>query len=178
MADITLYKDKNFGGRSESFSFPVDNLKNYGFNDETSSCKIPQGSTWMLYKDSNYQGDVSILGSGDYASADSMGLKNDSLSSLRPYPPVSGPTILLFKDSDFRGRMVVVTGAVSSLKTIDFNDEVSSIIVLSGNWVAYKDTDFKGDAWQLPAIGGPDGNGRYPEPDPFKNDAISSLKPV
>lgn len=170
MAKITLYKDSNFGGRAFPVDQDISNLKDYGFNDEASSCRIESG-TWMLYKDSNFQGDISILGKGDYASSGAMGLSNDSLSSLRHYPEVSGPTILLFKDTNYRGRMVVLTGAQSNFKNIDFNDEVSSIIVLEGQWVLYKDSEFRGDSWTL-------GPGLYPTHSPFQNDAISSAKPI
>jgi hypothetical protein len=40
----------------------------------------------MLYKDVDFQGEISILPEGNYASPESMGLPNDSLSSLRKFP--------------------------------------------------------------------------------------------
>ncbi len=40
--------------------------------------------------------------------------------------------------------MVVLTGAASNFLSIGFNDKVSSIIVLKGNWTAYQHIDFQG----------------------------------
>lgn len=176
MAKIELYKDSSYGGRSLMTEESIENLKNYDFNDQASSCKVRAG-IWMLYKDANFQGEVSILPQGNYDSPDTMGLPNDSLSSLRKFPEVSGPTILLFKDSNFRGRMVVLTGAESNFKGIDFNDVVSSVIVLNGTWELFKDTGFKGTSWTLSDNGGEQKNGYYPTPSPFENDSISSAKP-
>lgn len=176
MAQIEIYKDVNFGGRSVSLNEDVENLKNYGFNDEVSSCKVISG-TWILYKDANFQGDSSILSKGNYQTPSAMNFPNDSLSSLRHFPDVSGPTILLFADINYRGRMVTLTGADSNLGSIDFNDSASSAIVLNGTWILYKDYDFKGTRWVLSSSGGDKKDGRYPLPNYFDNDAISSAQP-
>ncbi len=168
MAKITLYENSNYGGRSLEITAADSNLGNEGFNDKASSCKVESG-TWILYKDVNFGGSYSILKPGEYSNSDAMGLQNDSLSSLRPLPE-SG--ICLFRDSYFGGRMVVLTGALSNFKTIDFNDEVSSAIVISDTWHLYKDSDFKGADWRL-------GVGNYATSDSggFINDAVSSAKP-
>jgi hypothetical protein len=169
MAKITLYQDNNFSGRSLDISYPESNLINEGFNDLASSCRVASGF-WILYKDINFSGSYSILGPGDYADAAGMGLPNDSLSSLRPLPD-SG--ICLFQDNNFGARMVQLTGAQSDLRSINFNDVTSSVIVVSGNWVMYKDINFQGSVWKL-------GVGRYasPESGGFENDAVSSVKPA
>lgn len=169
MAQITLFQDTNFSGRSLNISYPESNLVNEGFNDLASSCKVISGF-WILYKDINFSGSYSILGPGDYAEASAMGLPNDSLSSLRPLPD-SG--ICLFQDVNYGARMVQLTGAQSDLRSIGFNDVTSSVIVVSGNWVMYKDINFQGSAWKL-------GVGRYETPQigGFENDAVSSVKPA
>lgn len=169
-ASITLYQHNDYNGRRDIHCREVCNMQTVGFNDQVSSCKIPTGSTWMLYEHASFQGQVSILGAGEYPNAGAMQLQNDTLSSLRPFPIVAGPTILLFQDVKFRGRMLVLTGAASSLVALNFNDVVSSMIVLSGNWAAYKHVDFQGTKTELTP-------GRYPIPSSFQNDDISSLKP-
>jgi hypothetical protein len=168
MAKIAIYQDTNYGGRSLEFTYPESNLKNEGFNDKASSCKVESG-TWILYKDTNFGSDYSILGPGDYADAAAMGIPNDSLSSLRPLPE-SG--ICLFQDNNFGARMVTLTGAQSNFKNIYFNDETSSVIVVSGTWSLYEDINFKGTKWTL-------GVGQYatPQAGGFNNDAISSVQP-
>jgi hypothetical protein len=169
MATITLYQDNNFSGRSLDISYPESNLLNEGFNDLASSCRVASGY-WLLYKDINFSGSYSILGPGDYADSTAMGLPNDSLSSLRPLPD-SG--ICLFQDNNFGARMVQLTGAQSDLRVIGFNDVISSVIVVSGNWSLYEDINFQGTVWKL-------GVGRYESAQVggFKNDAISSVKPT
>jgi hypothetical protein len=180
MASITVYKDTNFNGQSLTFPYPVDNLVTIGnFNDQTSSCRIASG-TWILYEDTEYQGHSSILGPGSYSSAEGMGIANDSLSSLRAFPEVdpSLPLILLFKDTEFHGVMILATGPISDLRAYDFSDVLSSVIVVRGTWTLYKDVSFGGSAYTVSATGGTNGDGRYPEPSPFPNDAISSLRPA
>jgi hypothetical protein len=177
MAKIQLYKDSNFGGRMIEVEGDIGNLKDYGFTDEVSSCKVMDG-TWLLYKDQDFQGAYAILDKGEYGSPSSMGLSNDSLSSLRPFPQAAENTILLFKDSNYKGRMIPPTGAESNFHNIDANDEVSSIIVLRGTWYLYKDKDFKGERWAVSATGGDEKNGRYPTAKDFENDKISSAQPA
>ncbi len=169
-ASIKMYQHVHFGGREVFASQPIPDVGAIGYSDVVSSCKIPPGSTWMLYEHISYKGDVSILGPGDYPNPKSMNLPNDILSSLRPFPIVTGPAVLLFQDSKFGGRMVVATGAISDFTAINFNDKVSSFIVLSGNWTAYRDINFHGDPTQLT-------QGHFPEPTFYQNDSISSIKP-
>ncbi len=171
MASITVYKHANFGGRSETFTTEVSNFKDVFLDDEVSSVTIPIGSTWMLYENMDFQGQVSILGPGDYATPNSMCLKNDTLSSLRPFPSVIGPTCLLFKDTHYRGRMVVAITDTPNLISIGFNEVLSSVIVLQSNWTFYKDINYGGTEVVLKP-------GRYPQPIQFKNDDISSLRPT
>jgi len=167
MASITIYEDSNFSGRSLEITYPVSDLNNEGFNDKASSCKVESG-TWILYRNSNFGSDCSILEPGDYADAEAMGIPNDSLSSLRPLPE-SG--ICLFRDSNYGARMVALTGAQPNLDDIDFNDETSSVIVVSDTWDLYKDANFEGTEWTLDV-------GQYatPQDGGFDNDAISSVQ--
>lgn len=186
MTGITLYQNDKLQGDYETFNGDVENLKDFGFNDETSSCVIHSG-TWILYKDANFQGDYTILTPGTYQNPMTMGLGNDSLSSLRRLPEANGPTILLFKDSNYRGEMVTLTGAQNDFKHLEqndskfnFNDAVSSAIVLQGEWNLYKDADYKGTMWSVSDKGGERDSGRYPKAGrySFDNDAISSAKPA
>ena len=167
MSSIQLFQNTNYGGRSESFTGPISNLGIYDFNDRTSSCKISDG-IWMLYEDYNFQGDCSILAPGSYSDSSAMKFSNDSLSSLRPYPEGPGPLILLFEDTNYRGRMVPLTANDSNLGEIGFNDKTSSIIVVQGTWNLFQNYDFGGQQWEL-------GPGAYPEATYFKNDSISSV---
>ncbi len=109
-----------------------------------------------------------------------MGIGSDTLSSLRPFPEVDAtlPLIMLFKDSQFRGPMIYAVGPIADLGSYGFDDAVSSIIVVRGNWTVYRDARFGGTAYQVSASGGPNGDRRYRDSGPFPNDVLSSLQPL
>ena len=191
MTRIRLYQDVHFGGRELATDESIENMQTYDFNDAVSSCIVDSG-IWLLYQHAHFQGEVSLLTTGNYGSPNAMGISNDILSSVRKLPEPSGPTICLFEDSHFRGRMVVLRGAHSNLKMLNFNDKMSSAIVLNGSWAAYEHVDFRGKTWRLETARGvgdmlSDGSsgfadmaklGVYPTPSPFDNDTVSSLKPL
>lgn len=79
--------------------------------------------------------------------------------------------IIVYKDINFRGSSRVYTNSVDYIGD-SFNDEVSSIIVETGNWVIYKDKGFKGSTSILTP-------GHYPKAQSWggHNDDLSSLKP-
>lgn len=90
-------------------------------------------------------------------------------------------TIKLFKDRNFGGPSRVLHAAEASLYNLDFNDEVSSIIVIEGEWELYRDVNYEGPQWgPVTPTGGPQGNGLYPDSTDWKadNDNLSSLKPT
>jgi Beta/Gamma crystallin len=85
--------------------------------------------------------------------------------------------IILFEHMNFHGAHKHVVGPESNLNAQDdnfFNDRVSSLVVLEGNWALYGDYKFEG---QYPPVLG---IGLYPRLDAIgiKNDDISSLQPV
>lgn len=55
-----------------------------------------------------------------------------------------GGGIVLFEGSNFSGEAVEITGDVRTLNDARFNDEASSIRVLSGSWIVCDDADFRG----------------------------------
>ena len=84
--------------------------------------------------------------------------------------------VILFEHAQFHGQHKHVFGAEPNLNAADdnyFNDKVSSLVVLEGNWAVFADSKFQK---QYPPILGP---GLYPVlPAGVKNDDMSSLKPV
>ena len=177
MARIRLYQDIHFQGRELDTDESIENLQAHDFNDAVLSCIVESG-TWLLYQHAHFQGEVSLLPVGSYGSPNAMGISNNILSAVRKPPALSGPVICLFRDSYFRGRKVVLRGAHSNLKMLNFNDRMSSALVLRGNWALHEHVDFRGKTWQLGCDGGPFAPGQYPTPSPFENDTVSALKPV
>jgi len=60
MSKITTYEGANYTGRSMEFTSDNVRLQHDGFNDKPSSCKVESG-TWILYKDSNFQEDLTSI---------------------------------------------------------------------------------------------------------------------
>ncbi len=86
--------------------------------------------------------------------------------------------IILFENINFHGAHKHVLGQEPNLNADDdnfFNDRVSSMAILEGNWAFYPDFNFRGTPY--PVILGP---GLYPNVTSFhiKNDDMTSLLPV
>ena len=87
--------------------------------------------------------------------------------------------IILFEDVNFGGSALVVTVADPNLVPQNWNDKTSSLIVIDGQWALYEDINYGGTVWTVSAVGGPTGDGTYPDYADWggTNDSISSLKP-
>ena len=86
--------------------------------------------------------------------------------------------IILFEHTDFRGKSKVLTTSDPDFNRSDWNDIVSSVIVLKGEWGLYEHTEYRGSRWAVSEKGGPDQDGAYPSYNDWggKNDVISSAK--
>ncbi|QSQ17611.1 beta/gamma crystallin-related protein [Myxococcus landrumensis] len=179
-ARITLYRDTQFGGRAVAMGpCGTSHLgRDEGFNDQASSIIVQRG-IWLVYNDTDYSGPVHVLTPGEYPNPGAWRGQGNAISSLRPLPGVKGDGMLiLFKNGSYGGRMVPITGPTADLKSIDFNNAASSVIVLGRSWLLHRDANFRGTTWPVSSSGGPDQNGYYPSASGFfDNDAISSLKP-
>ena len=94
-SSVELFRDAGFGGRAVELgttepSFP------FAFNNQISSL-IVNGGPWIFYTDVNFLGEVSILEPGDYPTARDTGLPDDSISAMRPFPPPTAASILIFQ---------------------------------------------------------------------------------
>jgi Beta/Gamma crystallin len=84
--------------------------------------------------------------------------------------------VILFRDRDFGGphKHVFVPNPNLAKDRLDpWDNQTSSIVVLEGQWVFYRDPDYK-------FVDGTLGPGLYPwvEAVGIKNDDISSLRPI
>ncbi len=77
---ITVYRDANFRGASETFRGEQYNLANTGFNDVISSMRM--SGRWEVCTDSNFRGQCQVI-DGDVRNLDRWGL-DDRISSMRP----------------------------------------------------------------------------------------------
>lgn len=81
--------------------------------------------------------------------------------------------VILYSSPDFKGDALEVRGDVANLRDYDFNDEVSSMVVLGGEWAIYPDKNYGGVGIRVPP-------GNYPNMESvlFKNNDMSSIKLV
>jgi hypothetical protein len=152
------------------------------FNDRVGSLAVVAGD-WSFYSDAGFTAldNVIPVGEGTYPDLAVIDVAPDDMSSLRPAVPaavtlgteITGE-IILFTDAGFRGAHRHVFNAEDNLNSDDddaFNDSVSSIAVISGNWRCFRNAGFDDD---YPVVLGP---GLYPwvEDVSIRNDDMSSL---
>ncbi|WP_242913943.1 beta/gamma crystallin-related protein [Brevundimonas pishanensis] len=80
---ITVYRDADYRGQSQSFNGAVSNLRSAGMNDAISSIRLPRGSgSWVVCSDADFRGRCETI-SSDVSDLNRLRM-NDSISSIRP----------------------------------------------------------------------------------------------
>lgn len=196
MAHLILFTDANFQGEHKHVFDRVDALSLVGtdangqpvcladcdFPAEVSSIVIFSGN-WQFSASEDQAGPFdAILGPGLYPFVRSVKLPNDAIRSLMPVadaPTMTGDPLggeaILFENADFRGAHQHVFRAEGDLGKFDFARKTSAIVVKSGNWSFYSDTQFDGSYPQQPVFG--PGIYRWVEDVGIANDTVSSLQP-
>lgn len=187
-AELVLYENDNYNGRSFTSRGRTENLANVGFNDRASSVVV-RGGRWELCTDADFRGQCITLSPGSYPSLRDMGM-NDLVSSVREagWGGSGGSgggnwggnggwgggrdAIELFENDDFEGRRFSSNSSQSDLSRNGFNDRASSVIVRSGRWDLCTDADYRGRCVTL----GPGSYGSLR--DHGVNDEISSIRPA
>ncbi|MGA8398462.1 MAG: beta/gamma crystallin-related protein [Stellaceae bacterium] len=90
------------------------------------------------------------------------------LLAAAPQTPVQACEVIVYWDANFRGESLHTEGDMSFVGQ-HWNDQISSIRVLSGFWEFYWDADYRGEVLRL-------GPGSYPYVGDHWNDQISSLR--
>ena len=87
--------------------------------------------------------------------------------------------IVVFQNANLSGDSLTLTEADTNLIPQGWNDSISSLIVINGDWDMYQDTNYGGTVWNVSGSGGPAGDGVYPDWNDWggTNDSISSLRP-
>ncbi|MEO8673040.1 MAG: beta/gamma crystallin-related protein, partial [Tahibacter sp.] len=78
----------------------------------------------------------------------------------------------------FGGSSLVVTVADPDLVPQGWNDKTSSIIVIDGQWGVYQDTNYSGTAWTVSRVGGPNGDGTYPDYSDWGGTNVNANEPT
>jgi Beta/Gamma crystallin len=82
-----------------------------------------------------------------------------------------GVNVALYSDEGFRGEGRFLDNGTPSLNQYGFNDKISSIKILEGQWEFYQDDNYQGNVIFV-------GPGNYDRVQPGSNDTISSLRRV
>jgi uncharacterized protein YcfJ len=180
-ADVTFYEHDNYGGRSFSAQRPVEDFRQFGFNDRASSV-IVTGEDWEVCEHVAFGGRCMVLRPGNYPSLRAMDM-NDRLSSARAigrehgrgrgYAPLPmAGEIIFYEEEGFRGREFATRADVPSLREFGFNNRASSVVVLGERWEACERSEYRGGCVILRP-------GRYPNLAAMGiNDSISSVRAV
>lgn len=100
-AQVTLYEQEGFHGRTFTANGPIHNLDKHGFNDKASSIIVDRGD-WQVCEHADFHGRCIVLRPGQYPALRTMNM-NNSISSLRrvgggpnytyapPPPPPAAP---------------------------------------------------------------------------------------
>jgi len=153
-ADVTLYENEGFAGRSFTTRQEVSDFKGVGFNDRASSAVVV-GNAWEVCEDARFGGRCVVLRQGNYASLAAMGL-NDRLSSARAvgrnarvaedrYAPAPvRAQVTFFENEAFGGRSFTTDAQIGDFKRNGFNDRASSIVVVGDRWEVCDKSRFAG----------------------------------
>jgi uncharacterized protein YcfJ len=83
-AQVTLYENERFDGRSVTTQSRLNHTRNTALDDRASSA-IVTGQRWLVCEEARYRGRCVVLRPGQYPMLSAMGL-NEPISSARPIP--------------------------------------------------------------------------------------------
>lgn len=187
---VVVCKDSNFRGDCIRLDHDVSFLNDRRVgNDAVTSLRVEASGTAQcppgpnqvsFYTNADFLGGCVTRGVGDYQTGDSIGLPNDSISSIRAG---AGAQVLACADENFGGRCEVITGNRSNLAASTVgNDQITSVRVqpigapppcFPGPQQAavYADANFAGLCRLLPIGDFPTGTSTG-----LPNDSISSVR--
>ena len=185
-AQVTLYEEEGFAGRSFTTARPVGDLERVGFNDRAASAVV-KGDRWEVCDDTRFGGRCMVLRPGRYSSLAAMGM-NDPVSSVRGvrkdarieqsrYAPVPAPApaaaqATFYEQEGFGGRSFSTQQSVDNFQRFGFNDLASSVVVSGERWEVCEDARFGGRCVILRP-------GRYPSLAAMGlNNRVSSVRDV
>ena len=159
---VTLYRDLDFSGRSQTFSSDISDLRgSYVGNDTATSVRVDRGCRARLHADANFQG-AHVEVEWDISDLRGSPVGNDTVTSMQVRCDGNesdwnsgggewdgGNTtygVSLYRDLDFSGRSQTFSSDISDLRGSDVgNDAVTSVRVDRGCRARlYADANFQG----------------------------------
>ena len=131
---ITIFEKKDYKGKKITLTSDFANLKKVKFNDKISSIIIEKydrnSDAGSIYDDIDYEGTMYNLKVGNYNNLKEQTWLNDKATSIKV---ASGFKIIAFEHYDFKGKSLVIKEDQANLKTLDWNDKISSLKVEMSN---------------------------------------------
>ena len=131
---ITIFEKKDYKGKKITLTSDFANLKKVNFNDKISSIIIEKydrnSDAGSIYDDIDYEGTMYNLKVGDYNNLKELTWLNDKATSIKV---ASGYKIIAFEHYDFKGKSLEIKEDQANLKTLDWNDKISSMKVEMSN---------------------------------------------
>jgi hypothetical protein len=136
-AEVTIYQDRNFSGRSQTFTADVPDLRPGGWNDTITSFRVQpanQGAAnrWgrpatpangaCFYSNINFEGEYFCSRLGEDVEMVPEGT-NDRISSIRLF---GNAEIVVYRDRDFAGNSQWFDVSEPDLRESGWNDTISS----------------------------------------------------
>jgi hypothetical protein len=142
-AQVTVYQDRNFAGRSQTFSADISDLRRDGWDDAITSFRVQaapdratpsggRGNRWgrpatpangaCFYENINFEGQYFCARQGESVEMVPEG-SNDGISSIRLF---GNAEIVVFRDRDFRGGSHWFDASATDLRDSGWNDTISS----------------------------------------------------
>ena len=133
--DVTVFEKKDYKGKKITLTSDFANLKKVNFNDKISSIIIEKydrnSDAGSIYDDIDYEGTMYNLKVGDYNNLKEQTWLNDKATSIKV---ASGYKIIAFEHYDFKGKSLEIKEDQANLKTLDWNDKISSLKVFGKNY--------------------------------------------
>lgn len=139
---ISLFPHKNYVGWERNFDSDVNNLRDSGQQDTTSSIRVLSGR-WVVCSDSGEQGRCEVI-TGNVPDTHAIGL-GDNISSIAEIPSLS-EGIVFYDRRGFTGDAegLIAGESYRDLSVIDFEDIIQSVQIAPGErWELCVNDDFE-----------------------------------
>jgi hypothetical protein len=175
-ADLLLYAEDDYQGRTLGVVIDEKQLGVLNFDDRASSVVVQNG-TWVLCSGEDYSGECVTLEPGRYASLQALGIDN-AITSVRRRDPASvgsfgrvetvakstpapqaaprvAGDIVLYAANDYVGASQPADESQVDIRSDDLKGKATSTVIAGGTWELCDDTFYRGQCVTL-------GPGKYP----------------
>ncbi|XP_048413639.1 beta/gamma crystallin domain-containing protein 1-like isoform X2 [Stegostoma tigrinum] len=176
---ITIFEKMYFAGRSRDvYNDSSDFLSRYPNTgaalSNAGSLKV-YGGIWVGYSKEGFRGHQYLFEEGEFMDWRTWGGHDEDLKSLRLIrAEFFNPVIVLNdRNDDEEHDSIMITESIPDLELVNFGDQVQSMKVMSGVWVAYEGVNYSGAQYIVEK-----GIYRNPQDWGAQNCKISSLHPI